>query len=122
MNLDTIDVPFQWQVVRVDFNPVQGSEQAGVRPSIIVSSDEVNAALSIVSVIPLTTRKSQRRTYPTEAIVPAGEGGLPSESVALAHQIRTISKTRLLGSYGTVTDEATRENVRTALRVHLDLD
>lgn len=122
MNLGSIDVPFQWQIVRVNFEPIQGSEQAGVRPAIIVSSDAVNAVLSIVSVVPLTTRKSQRRAYATEAILPAGKGGLPQESVAMAHQIRTVSHARLLGSYGTVTDETTRENVREALRIHLDLD
>lgn len=122
MNLESIGVPFQWQVVRINFEPIQGSEQAGVRPAIIVSSDAVNAVLAIVSVVPLTTRKSQRRAYSTETILPAGTAGLPQESVALAHQIRTVSHARLLGSYGSITDETTRENVREALRVHLDLD
>ncbi len=122
MSLKPIDVPFQWQIVRVNFEPIQGSEQAGVRPAIIVSSDAINAALEIVSVVPLTTRKTQRRAYFTEAIIPAGTGGLPQESIAMAHQIRTVSHARLLGSYGTLTDEATRESVRVALRVHLDLE
>lgn len=122
MSLDFFDVPFQWQIMRVNFDPIQGSEQAGVRPAIIVSSDAINAVLEIVSVVPLTTRKTKRRAYSTEAILPAGTGGLPQESVAMAHQIRTVSRARLLGSYGTITDEVTRENVRQALRIHLDLD
>ena len=122
MSLRPVDTPFQWQIVRVNFEPIQGSEQAGVRPAIVVSSDAVNAVLAIVSVVPLTTRKSQRRAYSTETVIPAGMGGLPQESIAMAHQIRTVSHARLLGSYGTVIDEATRENVREALRIHLDLD
>ena len=122
MRLAHITEPFQWQVVRADFDPVEGSEQAGVRPAIIVSKESINKVLPIVSVIPLTTRKPNRRSFPNDAFIGAGQAGLPHESVALAYQIRTISKTRLLGSYGTLTDEATRENVRQALRIHLDLN
>ena len=122
MRLAAVTPPFQWQIVRVDFDPAEGSEQAGVRPALIVSRESVNAVLPIVSVIPLTPRKPNRRSFPNETSIAAGEGGLPNESMALAFQIRTISKTRLLGSCGNVTDEATRENVREALRIHLDLD
>lgn len=119
--LAAVAAPFQWQVVRVDLEPVRGSEQAGVRPVLIVSNESVNAVLSVVTIVPLTTRKQARRIYPTEALLPSGAAGLPNESIAIAHQIRTISKDRLLGSYGHLTDEALRETVREALRVHLDL-
>lgn len=121
MRLAPVSAPFQWQVVRADFEPVRGSEQAGIRPALTVSSEAVNAVLPVVTVIPLTTRKNNRRVYPTEALIEAGEAGLPTESVALAYQIRTISKTRLLGSYGRLVDELLRETVREALRIHLDL-
>ena len=121
MRLAPVTAPYQWQVVRADFEPVRGSEQAGVRPALIISSEAVNAVLPVVTVLPLTTRKNERRIYPTEALISAGEAGLPAESVALAYQIRTISKTRLLGSYGHLVDELLRESVREALRVHLDL-
>ena len=122
MRLSAVTTPFQWQIVRVDFDPVEGSEQAGIRPALIVSRESINTVLPIISVIPLTTRKANRRSFPNETAIAAGEGGLPTESMALAFQIRTISKSRLLGSYGTITDETTRENVREALRIHLDLD
>jgi mRNA interferase MazF len=121
MRLAAVEEPFQWQVVRVDLEPVRGSEQAGVRPALIVSNEAVNTALPVVTVVPLTTRKDARRIYPTEALLPAGTAGLPNESVVIAYQIRTISKGRLLGSYGHLTNETLREAVREALRVHLDL-
>ncbi len=122
MRFAPVEAPFQWQVVRADFDPVEGSEQAGVRPALVVSREAANRALSVVVVLPLTSRKSSRMIHIGEILLVAGEGGLPNESVAMCQQIRTISKTRLLGSYGTVIDETTRENVREALRIHLDLD
>lgn len=122
MKLAAVKAPFQWQIVRADFDPVEGSEQAGIRPALIVSREAANRSLSVVVVLPLTSRKPGRIVHIGEISLPSGEGGLPNESIAMCQQIRTISKSRLLGSYGTITDEATRENVREALRIHLDLD
>ena len=122
MSLAPIRAPFQWQVVRADFDPVEGSEQAGIRPALVVSRESANRSLSVVVVLPLTSRKSGRQIHIGEILLSAGDAGLPNESIAMCQQIRTLSKTRLLGSYGTVTDETTRENVRIALRIHLDLE
>jgi len=115
------EAPWQWQVVRADLDPAEGSEQAGVRPVLVVSRESVNTVLPVITIVTLTTRKNARRIYPTEALVPSGEGGLPSESIALAHQIRTISKNRVLGSYGWIENEIVREAVRESIRIHLDL-
>ena len=122
MSLLPVAAPFQWQIVRADFDPVEGSEQAGIRPALIVSRESANKSLSVVVVLPLTTRKASRVIHIGEILLAAGEGGLTKESVAMCQQIRTLSKTRLLGSYGTLADEATRENVRQSLRIHLDLE
>ncbi len=122
MSLLPVTTPFQWQIVRADFDPVEGSEQAGIRPALVISRESANKSLSVVVVLPLTSRKPGRVIHIGEILLPTGEAGLTQESVAMCQQIRTVSKTRLLGSYGTVTDEATRENVREALRIHLDLD
>src|SRR5438552_8274785 len=116
-----IEPPLQWKVVRADLNPVRGSEQAGVRPVLIVSSDSVNDVLSIVSVLPLTTRKPGRTVYPTEALLAANIAGQPNEYVAMAHQIRTLSKERLSHEYGILLDVDARESIRDAMRNHLDL-
>jgi len=116
-----IDPPFQWQVVRARLDPIEGSEQSGVRPVLIISREGSNAVLSVVTVIPLTTRRPGRKVYPTEALIPAELGGQPNESVAMAHQIRTLSKSRLVSTYGKIDDENLRTGIRRALRVHLDL-
>ena len=121
MRLTAVTAPWQWQMVRAEFDPVRGSEQAGTRPALIVSREAPNLVLPVLVVLPVTTRRSGRPIHIGEAFLPAGSGGLPNDSIAMCQQIRTISKERLLGSYGRLDDETLREAVRAALRVHLDL-
>ena len=117
-----VQAPWQWQLVRAELEPVRGSEQAGVRPVLIVSAEATNRALTIVAVLPVTSLKPGRRVYSTETLLPAGSAGQPNDSIVMAQQIRILDKSRLLGSYGYLTDEATRERVRAALRRYLDLE
>jgi mRNA interferase MazF len=117
-----VEPPFQWQIVRAQLDPVQGSEQAGERPVIIVSREAANAALPVVTVLPLTSLKLGRRVYATEVLLGESTAGLPQKSLAMAQQIRTLAKSRLLYSYGWLDDEALRNDVRRAMRVYLDLD
>jgi mRNA-degrading endonuclease toxin of MazEF toxin-antitoxin module len=70
----------------------------------------------------MTTYRQGRRIYATEVLLPAKKAGQPYASVIMAHQIRTIAKERLRRSYGWLEDEALQEKVRTAMRVHLDLE
>ena len=102
--------------------PWEGSEQAGERPVLIVSNEPINRALPIVTVLPMTWRHPYRRVYSTEVLLPEGDAGQPNESIIMAHQVRTVSKDRLVRSYGWVQNEELRDKVRDAMRVHLDLD
>lgn len=95
----SVSAPWQWQVVQAELDPTQGSEQADVRPALIISREAANLALPVVVVLPLTSRKTGRTVHVGEALLPAGSGGLPRDSIAMCQQIRTLSKTRLLGSY-----------------------
>src|SRR5262245_18891139 len=113
--------PFQWQVIQAVLDPVQGSEQAGERPMLLVSHEALNAALTIATLLPMTTCRPGRRIYSTEVLLPAGCAGQPNDSRVMAHQIRTVTKQRLGRSYGWLRDNALREQVRTAMQVQLDL-
>ncbi|MBI4319236.1 MAG: type II toxin-antitoxin system PemK/MazF family toxin [Chloroflexi bacterium] len=110
----------QWAVVEADLDPVQGSEQKGLRPVLIVSNEEFNQAVSNVTVLPLTS--ARRRLYPSEVLLPVRKAGQPLESIVMAHQIRTISKRRLRGFLGYLEDSLLRQAVRDAISEHLDLD
>ena len=112
----------QWSVYSVDLDPVVGSEQAGRRPVLIVSRETANAVLPVLSVIPLTSRKLGRRIYPNETLLPVGESGLSHESIAMAHQLRSVSKRRLEKHIGRVDDPSIRAAVRQAIQIQLDLD
>lgn len=114
--------PYQWSIFGVDLDPAVGSEQAGRRPILVVSRETSNAALPVVTVVPITRRKRGRRIYPNETLLPKGTAGLVHDSIAMAHQLRTLSKERLGKHLGLVDDPEIRASVRTAIRTHLDLD
>ncbi len=101
-------------------NPTEGSEQAGIRPVVIVSRDAINQHSSVVVVVPLTKAANVQRTYPNNVTIANGEGGLTAESVLLGGQVRAISKSRLLRQRGTLSGE-TMHLVDRALRITLDL-
>jgi len=110
---------FQWAVMEADLNPVAGAEQKGIRPVLIVSNEEFNQAMPNVTVLPLTSTK--RHLYPSEVLLPKGKAGQPSNSIVMAHQIRTISKQRLSGLLGYLVDDQLQQEVREAMKDHLDL-
>lgn len=105
-------------VVIAALDPVQGSEQAGIRPAIIVSESRFNETMPIMTIVPVTSRSKNRRAYPSEVAVAKGEGGLQKESLALCHQVRTISSARIRRQIGEM-NPATMVRVNRALRIHL---
>ncbi|HEX9896489.1 MAG TPA: type II toxin-antitoxin system PemK/MazF family toxin [Dehalococcoidales bacterium] len=110
----------QWSVIEANLNPVVGAEQKGIRPVLIVSNEEFNQAMPNVTVLPLTTTK--RRLYPSEVLLAERKAGQPLESIIMAHQIRTISKQRLGRLLGYLDDARLRDEVRVAIKEHMDLD
>lgn len=100
-------------------DPVRGSEQAGTRPVLLFQADPLNAFLRTIIVIPCTTNLQWTR-FPFCVPVPAGDGGLVSDSVALCHQIRVSDKSRLLRRLGQLSD-VTMAKVEQALRVTLGM-
>jgi mRNA interferase MazF len=115
-----MNVP-RWSVWLAGLDPVVGSEQGRTRPVLVISETTLNDVLPVVNVIPVTSRKQNRRIYPNEALLPAGAAGLTAESIALCYQIRTLDKRRLLKMFGTLDDAALREDVLEALRFQLGL-
>ena len=112
---------YKWRIFIADLNPSQGSEQRGKRPVLIVSDDHFNSLMPVVTVLPITSLKEGRKVYPNEALLERGVGGLSQDSIALAHQIRTVSKQRLKESPGSINDSNIQEAINGALRVHLNL-
>lgn len=104
-----------------DLNPVQGSEQRGKRPVIVISDEDFNKVMPVISVLPITSLKKGRKIYPNEVLLKKGIGEISHNSIILVHQIRTISKQRLKELIGAIDDYSTKEAINNALRVHLNL-
>lgn len=111
----------RWEIWLADLEPVLGSEQGKTRPVLILSSTALNQILPVVNVLPVTSRKSNRRIYPNEAALPVGAGGLTSESIVLCYQIRTLDKRRLSKKFGNLSDEDLQNGILDALKFQLDI-
>jgi mRNA interferase MazF len=107
------------EVWMADLAPTVGSEQSGIRPVLVVQTDRANAHSPHTIVIPFTS-KIRQRLLPSHVFVPAGEGGLTQDSVALAEQIRAIDLARLIRRMGDLRTTRMVE-VDAALRTILSL-
>jgi mRNA interferase MazF len=102
----------------VDLNPTIGREQAGRRPSLIVSDNALNSGpRGLVVVIPIT---GTARGFPTHVLVTPPEGGLTKPSLIMTEQVRSVSKDRLIRRYGMVA-QATMDQVGRILQIVLGL-
>lgn len=102
-------------VVRVRLDPVEGSEQAGERPALVVSPDVINSHCPVILIASITSQKTEK-VYPYEVLIEPPEGGLKKRSKVLLMHVRSVDKKRLTGRYGTVTEE-TMGRVEEALKV-----
>lgn len=82
------------EIYFAELNPVQGSEQGGTRPVLIIQNDVGNTYSPTTIVLPITSQLDKAR-LPTHVEVRSGESGLQRDSVVLAEQMRTIDKSRL---------------------------
>lgn len=102
-------------IVRVRLDPVEGSEQGGERPSLIISPDVINERSPVVLVAGITSKKTDR-VYPFDVLVEPPEGGLTQRSKIQLLQLRAVDKCRITGCYGTVGKAVMRE-VEEALKI-----
>ncbi|MGO8669844.1 MAG: type II toxin-antitoxin system PemK/MazF family toxin [Capsulimonadaceae bacterium] len=113
---------YQWSVRNSDLDPTFGHEQSGQRPILVVSAEPLNELYGVVMVAPLTSRKNNRLARVGEVLLPAGSGGLRSDSFVLCYQIRALDKSRLGPAYGSITDATQRDLIRETIASCLDLD
>ncbi len=105
----------------INLNPVQGKEQAGKRPVLVLSVNTINKLPLVVTVVIGTKGENIKRDYPTNVRVSQSESGLPLETVFLGFQIRSLDKQRFSTQpYGRLSSEKMLE-IETAIRYCLGL-
>ncbi len=98
----------------VNFDPSVGGEVKKKRPAVIISNDASNKYLNRVQVVPLTSKTG--RVYPSEVVVASKD----RQSKAMADQLTTVSKHRLLNKSGKLT-HTDMHKVEHAVRIQLGL-
>lgn len=98
----------------VNFDPSVGGETQKKRSAVILSNDAFNKYLNRVQVVPLTSNVGQ--LYPSEAYVML-KG---KQRKAMADQLTTVSKLRLMNKVGTLSN-ADMKKVEQAVETQLAL-
>ena len=84
----------------MNFDPVEGHEQAGRRPALVLSVDTFNARpAELVTVLPMTTKA---RALASRVEVRPPEGGVTKPSYVIGERTRTVSSRRLVKRLGQV--------------------
>jgi mRNA interferase MazF len=102
----------------IDFGDPVGREQAGRRPAVVVSANDLNdSKAGVVIVVPTTTIA---RGLPSHIEIDSHDSGLDETSYAKCEDVKSISEQRLIAQLGAV-DEGTMHQIARVLQFLLDL-
>jgi len=97
-------IPRRGDIWLVELDPVEGHEQAGRRPALVLSVDAFNASRAdLVTVLPITSKS--RVSVPSRVEIVPPEAGLKVKSYVIGEQVRTISLGRLVKRLGSVSPD-----------------
>jgi mRNA interferase MazF len=110
--------PKRGEIWLVNWNPSRGSEQAGIRPALIIQNDigNENASTTIVAAI-----FSSVKLYPMNVKIETHESKLDKTSIVKTSQILTVSKLRLEKILGILSNEKMNQ-VNQAIKLSLGIE
>ena len=80
------------EIYWVEFSPVKGSEQGGIRPALVVQNN-VGNRYSPTTVVVAVTRTIPPKPFPFLVVVEPAESGLPARSAINCAQMAMIHQT-----------------------------
>ena len=109
------------EIYFANLDPTIGDEIKKVRPVLIISNNANNKVANTITVIPITSNTN--KIYPFEVFLDMKDSRLAKNSKAQCHQIRTISKHKIVNKkiQGVVND-AILVKIASALKLHLDFN
>ncbi len=109
------------EIYFVNLNPVQGREQAGQRPVLVLSVNAINRLPLVVIAVVGTKGENVTRDYPTNVRVSIEESGLAMETVFLCFQLRSLDPSRFTGAPAGKVSGVVLEKIEKAVRHCLGL-
>ena len=97
--------PQRGEIWLTNWNPSRGSEQSGIRPSLIIQNNHGNNNLNFPNTIVATISTKGKNTPFHIKLNPTAINGLDETSFIKTEQILTISKERLIKKIGQITEE-----------------
>ena len=107
------------EIYAVDFGAGFGSEQGGIRPSLILQNDIGNKHSPTVICAAITSKMNKAK-LPTHVELNTRRCAMVRDSVILLEQLRTIDKQRLK-EYVCHIDSAMMQKVDKAIRISLEI-
>jgi mRNA interferase MazF len=77
------------EIYWVEFDPVKGSEQGGLRPALVIQNDTGNR-YGPTTVVAAITRTLPAKPYPFVVVIESKESGLRATSAVNCSQVATI--------------------------------
>jgi mRNA interferase MazF len=102
----------QGEIWNANLNPIEGSEQAGFRPVLIISGNLLNENVPLIICCTLTSKI--KNYHGNVILIPDSINGLELKSEILTFHIRSISKNRLKNKIGKVNNKQLQQ-VKTCL-------